>query len=97
MRESRYMRLISWTLRSGSEQVCSQAIQYGPWCSLKPSSENRQCPRLGNVIGGRGQAYYDFRNRSRAGWFNNRAEAGDLEFSTYSAGGVIERGVGTLN
>jgi hypothetical protein len=26
-----------------------------------------------------------------------RAEAGDLEFSTYNAGRVDERGIGTLN
>jgi hypothetical protein len=49
------------------------------------------------MVMGRGLAYYDFRNHSGAGWFNHRAEAGDLEFSTYNAGGVNERGGGTLN
>jgi hypothetical protein len=75
-------------------KVRSQAIQYGPWYSLRPSSETRQGPRTGMVMG-RGQAYYDFRNRSGAGWFNNRAEAGDLKFSTHNAGGVDEREIGT--
>jgi hypothetical protein len=32
-----------------------------------------------------------------AGWFNHRAEAGDLEFSMYNTGRVDERGIGTLN
>jgi hypothetical protein len=49
------------------------------------------------MVMGRGQAYYDFRNHSGAGWFNNRAEAGDLKFSMYNAGGVNEREIGTLN
>jgi hypothetical protein len=78
-------------------KVLSQAIQYGPWGSLRPPSETRQGPCPGMVIGGRGQAYYDFRNCSGSGWFNNRAEAGDLNFSTYNTGGFVERGIGTLN
>ncbi len=43
------------------------------------------------------ESYYDFINSSRAGWYNNRAEAGDLKFSMYNPGGVDERGIGTLN
>jgi hypothetical protein len=42
---------------------------------------------------GRGQAYYDIRNCSGVGRFKNRAEAGDLKFSTYNAGGIDERGI----
>jgi hypothetical protein len=44
------------------------------------------------MVMGRGQAYYDFRNCSGAGWYNHRAEAGDLGFSTYNAGRVNEIG-----
>ncbi len=77
-------------------KVCSQAIQCGPWRSLRPSSETRQGPHPGMVMG-RGQAYYDFRNHSGAGWFNHRAEAGDFGFSTYNAGRVNEMGGGRLN
>jgi hypothetical protein len=79
-------------------KVRSQAIQYGLWRSLRPSSETRQgpCPGIGM---GREKAYYDFRNCSGAGWFNHRAEAGDFSFNTYNAGGVNEMGGGggTLN
>jgi hypothetical protein len=32
-------------------KVHSQAIQYGPWRSLRPSSETRQGPRPGMVMG----------------------------------------------
>jgi hypothetical protein len=36
-------------------KVCSQAIQYGPWLSLRPSSETRQwsSPRYGYGGGGK--------------------------------------------
>jgi hypothetical protein len=77
-------------------KVPSQAIQYGPWRSLRPSSKNRQGPRPGMVIG-REQAYYDFINRHVAGWFNHRAEAGDFGFSTYMLAWSMRWGGGTLN
>jgi hypothetical protein len=44
------------------------------------------------MVIGREQAYYDFRNHRRAGWFNHRAEAGDFGFSMYNAGMVNEMG-----
>jgi hypothetical protein len=77
-------------------KVRSQAIQYGPWRSLRPSSETRQVVPAQVWFWGGGKLIMIL--EIAAGPDGSTTELKlDLKFSTYKGGGVDERGIGTLN
>jgi hypothetical protein len=78
-------------------KVRSQPIQYGPWRSLRPSSETRQGPRPGMVMG-RGQACYDLEIAAGPDGSTTELELGTLVLARTMLAGSMRWGWGgTLN
>ncbi len=67
-------------------KVCSQAIQFGPKRSLRPSSKTR-----------RGQAYYDVEFAVRPDGSTTELKLGTLVLARTTLAGSMRWGGGTLN
>jgi hypothetical protein len=77
-------------------KVHSQAIQYGPKRSLRPSSETRQGPHPVMVMG-RGQAYYDLEIAAGSDGSTTELKPGTWILARTTLAGSMRWGVGRLN